>query len=205
VTEPWLERWEEGRTGWHEGGGNASLRKHWSAGNKRVLVPLCGKTTDLLWLEEQGNRVVGVELSGIAARAFFDENGIDYVTRDAGLTVYEGTDRRITIYCGDFFEFDVAGFDACYDRGALIALPPDLRPAYAAHLDSLLTTGASRLLITIDYDDTIAIGPPFSVPPDEVLSYWPALRVVDRYDDIDNGPPKFRSAGLTAMYESVWR
>lgn len=205
MTESWLERWEEGRIGWHEAAGNASLRKHWRAGDKRVLVPLCGKTPDLLWLEEQGNKVVGVELSDIAARAFFDENGIGYETRDAGLTVYEGTDRCISIYCGDFFEFDVAGFDACYDRGALIAMPPDLRPTYAAHLDSLLTPDACRLLISIDYDDTIATGPPFSVPADEVLSYWPMLQLVDRYDDIDNGPPKFHSAGLTAMYESVWR
>ena len=205
MTEPWLERWEEGRIGWHEAGGNASLRKHWSAGTKHVLVPLCGKTKDLLWLEEQGSQVVGVELSDIAARAFFDENGIGYEIRDNGLTVYAGTDRRITIYCGDFFEFDVAGFDACYDRGALIALPPDLRPAYAAHLDSLLTPAACRLLVSIDYDDTIATGPPYSVPADEVLAYWPTLQLVDRYDDIDNGPPKFHSAGLTAMYESIWR
>lgn len=205
MSEPWLERWEEGRIGWHEAGGNAGLRKHWNAVDKRVLVPLCGKTPDLLWLEEQGNQVVGVELSEIAARAFFDENGIGYTTRDAGLTVYEGSDRRIAIYCGDFFEFDVAGFDACYDRGALIALPRDLRTVYAAHLDSLLTPDACRLLISIDYDDTIATGPPFSVSSDELLAYWPSLQLVDRYDDIDNGPPKFRNAGLTAMYESVWR
>ena len=204
MTEPWLERWEEGRIGWHEAGGNASLRKHWNVVDKRVLVPLCGKTPDLLWLEEQGNQVVGVELSEIAARAFFDENGIGYTTRNEGLTAYEGSDRRITIYCGDFFEFDIAGFDACYDRGALIALPPDLRTVYAAHLDSLLTPDASRLLISIDYDDTIATGPPFSVSAEEVLTYWPSLQLVDRYDDIDNGPPKFRNAGLTAMYENVW-
>jgi len=205
MTEPWLERWEEGRIGWHEASGNASLRKHWHAGDKRVLVPLCGKTPDLVWLEERGNQVVGVELSDIAAREFFDDNGLGYEIRDRGLPAYEGTDRRITIYCGDFFEFDITGFDACYDRGALIALPADLRPVYAAHLDSLLTPAARRLLITIDYDDTIATGPPFSVSADEILAYWPTLQIVDRYDDIENGPPKFRNAGLTAMYESVWR
>jgi len=205
VTEPWLERWEEGRIGWHEAGGNASLHKYWSASGKRVLVPLCGKTPDLLWIEAQGNEVVGVELSDIAARAFFEENSIGYTTHDAGLIAYEGADRSITIYCGDFFDFEVARFDACYDRGSLITLPPDARPAYAEHLDSLLTHDASRLLITVDYDDTIATGPPFAVSADEVLGYWPALKLIDRYDDIDNGPPKFRNAGLTAMYESVWR
>ncbi|MGI9225884.1 MAG: thiopurine S-methyltransferase [Woeseiaceae bacterium] len=205
MTEPWLERWVEGRIGWHEAGGNASLHKHWSATGKRVLVPLCGKTPDLLWLEEQGNDVVGVELSDLAVKAFFDENRIAYTTRDAGMTVYAGTDRRVTIYCGDFFEFDVAGFDACYDRGSLITMPPDIRPAYVKHLDLLLTSDVSRLLITIDYDDSIATGPPYSVPGDEVLSYWPSLDLIDRYDDIDNGPPKFHDAGLTEMFENVWR
>jgi thiopurine S-methyltransferase len=205
VTEPWLERWKDGRIGWHEPGGNASLHKHWDACGKRVLVPLCGKTHDLLWLEAQGNEVVGVELSAIAARAFFEENGIGYTTRDAGLVAYEGSGRRITIYCGDFFDLGLAGFDACYDRGSLITLPPDARPAYVKHLDSLLTPDASRLLITIQYDDTIATGPPFSVTEDEVLRYWPGLTRIDSYEDIENGPPKFRDAGLTSMIESVWR
>ena len=68
-----------------------------------------------------------------------------------------------------------------------------------------MTPDASRLLITVDYDDTIATGPPYSVPADEVLGYWPSLNLIDRYDDIDNGPPKFRNAGLTEMFESVWR
>jgi thiopurine S-methyltransferase len=205
LTESWLERWEEGRIGWHEAGGNLSLHKHWSVRSRRVLVPLCGKTPDLLWLEERGNEVVGVELSAIAAKAFFEESGIGYTVRDAGLTVYAATDRSLTIYCGDFFEFGVGGFDACYDRGSLVALPADVRPRYARHLDSLLQPGASRLLITLEYDDSIAAGPPYSISADEVLRYWPDLQRVERYDDIDNGPPKFREAGLTAMYESVWR
>ena len=69
--EPWLERWQIGRTGWHEPSGNRNLRAHWSWSGKRVLVPMCGKTPDLLWLEELGNEVVGVELSEIAVVAFF--------------------------------------------------------------------------------------------------------------------------------------
>ncbi len=38
----------------------------WRGTGRRVLVPLCGKTPDLLWLAEQGNEIVGVELSEIA-------------------------------------------------------------------------------------------------------------------------------------------
>lgn len=205
MNEPWIERWKEGRIGWHEPEGNASLQRHWRGTGLRVIVPLCGKTPDLLWLEERGNSVTGVEVSEIAAKAFFEENGIAYTLRDGVMPVYAADERRITIHCGDFFEFSEPGFDACYDRGSLIALPEDVRPDYVRHLDSLTTPDVVRLLITLDYDQSIAEGPPFCVDADEVRGYWPSLELVDRFDDIANGPPKFRDAGLAEMYECVWR
>jgi thiopurine S-methyltransferase len=205
MIESWLERWREGRIGWHEAGGNASLRKYWRAEGRRVLVPMCGKTVDMLWLEEQGNSVVGVELSDIAARAFFEENSLRYTIRDGKLPAYTALDRDITIHCGNLFDFDEPGHTGWYDRGALVATPAEQRPAYARHIDALLTPGAHKLLITLDYDDNIATGPPFSIPREEIRRYWPDLREIDRYDDIENGPPKFREAGLKAMFETVWR
>lgn len=204
MNESWIERWKEGRIGWHQPDGNTSLHRHWELTGRRVIVPLCGKTPDLLWLEEQGNDVTGVELSEMAARAFFEENGISYHVRKGAMPVFTATERSIAIHCGDFFQFGESEFDACYDRGSLIALPADLRRDYADHLDSLTTTDARRLLITLEYDDSVAAGPPFSVPPEEVLAYWPTLELVARFDDIANGPPKFRDAGLREMYECVW-
>ena len=122
MMEPWLERWQEGCIGWHEASGNAGLQRFWNASNRRVLVPLCGKSVDLLWLESQGNEVTGVELSPLAARAFFEENKIEY--EFAGDGRYRAVDRAISIACADYFEFSGETFDACYDRGALVALPP---------------------------------------------------------------------------------
>ena len=205
MTEDWCERWLQGRIGWHETSGNASLRKYWRASGKTVLVPLCGKSADMLWLEAEGNDVTGVELSAIAARAFFEENAIPYTIRDGVLPAYVADTRRITIYCGDIFDFDEGDFDACYDRGALIAISRDARPDYVDHVNRLLVPDVYKLLVTVEYDDDIATGPPFSISADEVLGYWPELERVDHYDDIDNGPPKFRDAGLTEMFESVWR
>ena len=205
MIESWLERWREGRIGWHEEGGNASLKKHWNAAGRRVLVPMCGKTDDMLWLEEQGNSVVGVELSDIAARAFFEENGLQYTVRDGRLPAYTAEQRDISIYCGDLFAFDEPGFTGWYDRGAFVATPAEQREAYAEHIDTLLAPDACRLLITLEYDDSVATGPPFSIPEEEIRRYWPDLQMVDRYDDIDNGPPKFREAGLQEMLETVWR
>lgn len=202
--EPWLDRWKEGRIGWHEADGNRSLKRHWSKSGRRVLVPFCGKSRDLAWLEEQGNDVVGVELSDIAARQFFEDNRLAY-RQSRGGSRFEAIDRQITIVCGDYFDFDEAPFDAHYDRGALLALPAGLRGAYAAHTSRLLTADPYQLVIVLEYDQSLADGPPFAVYGEEVLSYWPGLRRVDAFDDIDNCPPKFLGAGLSEMLEVTWR
>ena len=205
MTEPWLERWQEGKIGWHEAQGNSSLQKYWTASGKRVLVPLCGKTQDLIWLERQGNQVIGVELSEIAVKAFFDENEMEYSLNEGALTAYVAKEHSITIYCGDYFEFSEGSFDAHYDRGALIALPANMRQAYAEHTRTLLDADAAQMIICLEYDDSIATGPPFSVPAHEILTFWPDLERINAFDDIENGPPKFRQAGLGEMIEVVWQ
>jgi thiopurine S-methyltransferase len=205
MTEAWIDRWLEGRIGWHEEGGNAALKQHWNVSGRRVLVPMCGKTVDMLWLEEQGNEVFGVELSELAVEAFFEENELLF-TRHAGeLTEYRARDRRVSVFCGDYFAFSGERFDAHFDRGALIAMNAEFRPRYATHTSSLLEPGAFQLVIALEYDQRVAKGPPFSVPGDEILAYWPGLMRVEARDDIENGPPKFREAGLKEMTEVVWQ
>lgn len=205
MAEAWLERWREGRIGWHEDAGNASLQKHWRASGRTVLVPLCGKSVDLLWLAAQGNRVVGVEVSQLAVEAFFAEQQLDFTVSDGPLQRFEALGADITILCGDFMELAGVRYDAHYDRGALVALSADLRPGYAAHVRSLLTDDAEQLVITLGYDQSVAKGPPFSISDDEVLGYWPGLERIDCYDDTVNAPPKFLEAGLDEVTETVWR
>ncbi len=205
--EDWRGRWAEGRTGWHEPQGNTGLQAAWPplTQNARVLVPLCGKSPDLLWLARRGHDVTGVELSEIAVRDFFAENAIEYqMVEDGRLDRYSAADRSLTLYCGDYFNFDESGFDALYDRGALVALPVDLRERYVKHTKSLLRAGASKMIITLEYDQAVVNGPPFSVPEGEISTYWDDLVCVSKKDDIDNCPPKFRAAGLTDVQELVW-
>ena len=207
MIEDWLDRWANGRTGWHEVDGNAGLRAHWplQGGGSSVLVPLCGKSTDLLWLALRGHDVVGVEIAEKAIREFFAVHELDY-RREAGgdLDRYAATDLPITLYCGDYFHFDAPPFDALYDRGALVALPEHLRPRYVEHTKRLLRPGAVRLIVTLEYDQEIVQGPPFSVWPAEMADYWDDLLRIDETDDLETCPPKFRSAGLTAFHEVVW-
>jgi len=203
--EDWLERWQVGRTGWHESGGNRNLKRYWRATGRRILVPLCGKTPDLLWLEAQGNDVVGVELSEIAVRGFFDDNQLEFERADGELGEYRALTRRITLYCGDYFAFRSKPFDAHYDRGALVALTPELRARYAEHTSALLSEDAEQLVVTVDYDQAVCDGPPFSLSEREITAYWPRLQQVASVDDTANAPPKFLDAGLTRMHEVVWR
>ena len=203
--DEWLERWQIGRTGWHEEGGNRNLKEHWRATGRRVLVPLCGKTPDLLWLEGQGNDVVGVELAEIAVLGFFEDNQLEFEKKVGTLNEYRALTRNITLYCGDFFEFRSESFDAHYDRGALVALTPELRTRYAAHTSALLTDDAEQLVVTVDYDQAVCDGPPFSLSEQEITGYWPRLQKVASVDDTKNAPPKFLEAGLTRLHEVVWR
>lgn len=206
MKEDWLARWQEGRIGWHEPAGNAALHEFWPVlpAGSRVLLPLCGKSRDIRWLADRGHEVTGVEMSGIAIAAFFAEQRLEFRRVSGRLERYQASNANISLVCGDFFEFDDAPFDAVFDRGALVAIPPDGRPQYAAHVDRLLLDDAFRLIVTLEYDQTRVAGPPFAVWRDELLGYWPKLLRVAEHDDLENCPPKFREAGLRDVVEAVW-
>jgi thiopurine S-methyltransferase len=207
VSEDWLGRWDQGRTGWHEAAGNEGLKKFWPvvANPGSVLVPLCGKSPDLLWLAERGHEVVGVELSEIAVEGFFEDHDLGFELETAGqLSRYSATKHSIVIYCGDYFDFSSRSFDALYDRGALVALTEEQRPRYVEHTRKLLQPDATRLIITLEYDQRVVNGPPFAVLADEITAYWDDLARVGEKDDIENCPPKFRKAGLTRISEVIW-
>ena len=205
--ENWLQRWEQGNIGWHESAGSDLLRKWWDVlpSQQRVLVPLCGKALDLLWLEQRGHHVTGVELSAIAIEAFFAEHQLEYTTNDTdGLVCYRANDRHIEIFCGDYFSFNSEPFSAVFDRGALVALPPALRAQYAEQTTRLMAPGAAQLLITLSYAQEVIAGPPFSVESSEVRSYWPGLPVAEEFEALQQSPPKFRQAGLKSVMETLW-
>ena len=178
----WIDRWREGRIAFHEGAPNTFLVKHHTQlAGPRVLVPLCGKTEDLAFLAGQGHEVIGVELVEDAVRAFFAEHAAtpDIATRGAATAYTAGT---ITILAGDFFAIrpsEVGAIDAIYDRAALIALPAPTRRRYVEHLRTLAPAGTRVLLVTLEYPQDAAEGPPFSVPEDEVRALYASAALVD--------------------------
>lgn len=171
--EFWHSRWQANEIGFHEGRANDLLVAHLPAlclpDGARIFVPLCGKAQDLPWLASQGYDVVGVELSPMAVAQLFKELAITPQIEPAGaLTKYSG--GGMTIFAGDLFALhpgDIGPIDAIYDRASLVALPRAMRDTYAAKLHEL-APGAQRLLITFEYDQSMADGPPFSIPEAEV-------------------------------------
>ncbi|KMT54970.1 thiopurine S-methyltransferase [Pseudomonas fildesensis] len=209
----WQERWARNQIGFHLPEVNPYLQRHWStlalADGAKVLVPLCGKSLDLIWLASQGHRVLGVELSEQAVEAFFSEQGLaPRISRRGESKVYQA--GEIEVWCGDFFTLDADALGDCaalYDRAALIALPPLMRAQYTEHLNTFLAKGCQGLLITLDYDQTQKVGPPFAVTDDEVKMllgmHW-ALEVLEERDILGESW-KFVQGGVTRLEERVYR
>jgi thiopurine S-methyltransferase len=209
----WHERWEKNQLGFHQAEVNALLTKHWPdlevVSAEAVFVPLCGKSLDMRWLRERGHPVVGVELSPIALGDFFAEAGLEPSrTREGALEHWsaEGFD----LYCGDFFDLEapaLANVGGCFDRGSLIALPPDVRRRYAEHLARILPERVRILLLSVEYDQSKMDGPPHSVPIEEVESLFGAEFDVETLSlgDWVEAPPMFQARGLDRMRERVVR
>ncbi|WP_226455400.1 thiopurine S-methyltransferase [Pseudomonas sp. AF03-9] len=207
----WQERWARNQIGFHLPEVNPYLQRHWPplAEGAKVLVPLCGKSLDLMWLASQGLRVLGVELSEQAVEAFFSEQNLTpRITGRGVFKVYQAD--SIEIWCGDFFALDaevLADCAALYDRAALIALPPLMRARYADHLNTLLPAGCQGLLITLDYEQVQKAGPPFAVTDEEVQlllgEHW-TLQVLQEQDILGESW-KFVQDGVTRLEERVYQ
>ncbi len=208
----WHERWERAETGFHEGTVNAHLKQYWKKLNivqeSRVFVPLCGKSVDMHWLRAQGYTIAGVELSSIAAQAFFQEHG--YVPQHYVGGKFEHYEaNNIHVYCGDFFDLsreDMAGVQAVYDRASMVALPPDLRERYVQHLLEIMSPGVKILLVAFDYPQQEMQGPPFSVSTAEVEALYSKYANISLLAQIDALPlnPRFKKRGLTRLQESIF-
>lgn len=208
----WHERWQQNQIGFHNKVVNSHLQSFWpilqTAQNRKVFVPLSGKTKDILWLLEQGCEVVAIELSPLAVKALFAENNLHpEILQTQRFRLHQLDELRV--YCGDFFALTAAELDSCtvvWDRASLVALPVNMREAYVQHMQQLLTAGSQILLVAFDYKQTEMQGPPFSVNQQEVqvlYGNWCDVQLLCTEDILDR-EPHFRDRGLTSMQEQVY-
>ena len=211
--EFWLQRWREGRIGFHQGQVTPMLEQHWDAlelpADSTVFVPLAGKSLDMDWLAARGHRVLGVELSELAVQQFFAERELAPTLRTTQFGRHY-THGPIELICGDAFALDTATLADCaavYDRAALIALPPELRQRYAHELYARLPTDCRGLLVTLDYPQHEKSGPPFAVGKDEVHALFDRdwhVEVLERRDVLAE-QPGFIAEGVSQLHSSAYR
>lgn len=207
----WHERWKEGKIGFHRSDFHPFLvrhRKRFPEGG-RILVPLAGKSLDIHHLLQAGHAVAAVEWVEQAVIDFFEEAKLEpTVGTGPGTTkVYEAP--NLTFYVGDFLKMgsELGAVDGVYDRAAVIALEPNLRSQYAAHLARLTPKGRGILMVTIEYEEEQMTPPPFSVPPNQIRKYFEKrfhieeLEVDDRFSHL----PSLKQRGLSALKEfGLW-
>ena len=207
TNEFWLDRWKTGRIGFHQEGVNPKLIEFWPILPKgsSVLVPLCGKSNDMIWLAEQGYWVTGVELSSLAVIQFLGDNDLSYETYQQGeLKIHTVNGLPLRIVEGDYFLFNETEFDACYDRAAMIAMPDSKRTEYVSHTLQRLSSTASLLLVSLHYDGNKQ-GPPFSVNDDSVVSLWGNQIQKIASENLALTNPQYKEEGHNIFEESVWR
>jgi len=200
----WKEKWEKKTTAWHMSSFHPHLLEYGpeffqsNQDRKAILVPLCGKTKDLIWFVLQGFDVVGIEIVEQPLQEFVEENKDLFsnvttkhlTTIPARLTTFEIVEEKrknnakIFFISGDFFSVDslvlceVIGenfsgqFDFVFDRAALIALPSNLREPYVSNIASLLKSNGKLFLISLIYDQEIKTGPPWVVSKTDVRSLF---------------------------------
>jgi len=173
----WIERWENREIGFNQSQANPFMVEHFSAlgleEGSRVLVPLCGKSIDMLWLLSQGYKVIGIELSEKAILEFFDELGKTPTISTVDELICYSSDT-IDIYVGDFFKVTekiLGKIDAIYDRASLVALTTQMRIAYAKHLGNI-TNHAPQLLLCFEYDQSLMNRSPYSVDEAEIKVHY---------------------------------
>jgi thiopurine S-methyltransferase len=209
----WHDRWRAAQIGFHRSSVDDNLIHHWRELSlpepARVLVPLCGKSLDLLWLRQRGHKVVGIELSDIALQAFFVENGVAARRRTLPhFDLYEA--KNLECFRGDLFELTserLGKVAAVYDRASLVSWAPEQRGRYVEHLWALTGTGRHTLLVTLEYPQAEMKGPPFSVDSEEVhrlYSRHHSIYELGRRDVLGN-EPRMRARGLSSLTEVCYR
>ncbi|MDG6094727.1 thiopurine S-methyltransferase [Acetobacter sp. AN02] len=187
----WQDRWNNNQIAFHSHHPEPLLITYYPALRQamqhrpapHVLVPLCGKSTDMMWLRAQGATVTGIELCRLAVEQFFAENRLTpVITRQGELECFS-TDGLI-VFAGNIADLTpdlLPPVHAVYDRAALVALPGDMRPAYAARTMAL-SRCAPQLLITCEYDQSLLSGPPFSVTSDDIQHCYGSVLDAEQLD-----------------------
>lgn len=165
--ELWREKWRSNDIAFHQERINPLLKAHLPRvklnPGDRILVPLCGKSLDMGWLNQCHYRVMGVELSSVAIADYFDELGVKPQRQMQG-NFTRWWHKHIQIWCGNIFDLNLLDVDRIkliYDSAALTAFDADERQTYVDHFAKILPMRTQIMLMTtetadVQYTDSVA-------------------------------------------------
>ena len=242
--ERWHKGWDSGRysvpgQGFHEAEPNRLLTKYLPymqlipkddiLKQQRVLVPLCGKSVDMIYFANQKISALGLEAIPRAVNEFSEEINSP---KDNASRLHEKAEHNwnikdagiVSIVQGDALDFKIdekGPVDAIWDRAALVALRPEDRAAYVSMLHGSIKEGGRVLLVVVEHDmvmpcvesssqsipnKQVPYGPPYSIPTETVKSLYTNngfnfLEELYREDKIER-EPRWKGKGAT-KFESV--
>ncbi|XP_062507042.1 probable thiopurine S-methyltransferase isoform X1 [Corticium candelabrum] len=196
-------------------GVNRLLQKHIKEltqghNNRRILVPLCGRSLDVNWLVECGHRVVGVELVEDGVLQLFGQHRWEYEVEEVrglqGGKRYRRPDGKVEVWNTSFFNLtkDMIGvFDGIWDRGALAASNPKDREKYFRVILNLLDDAGSYMLDSFGYTSEKFHGPPFVFSTEDIEKTLGATFTYKKLEDFPNKKmlKKVLSWGITDIQE----
>ena len=173
--ERWHKGWDSGRysvpgQGFHEAEPNRLLTKYLPymqlipkddiLKQQRVLVPLCGKSVDMIYFANQKISALGLEA---IPRAVFEFSEEINSPKDNASRLHEKAEHNwnikdagiVSIVQGDALDFKIdekGPVDAIWDRAALVALRPEERAAYVSMLHGSIKEGGRVLLVVVEHD-----------------------------------------------------
>jgi hypothetical protein len=109
-----------------------------------VLVPLCGRSSDLVWLAHRNYFVIGVDAVPDPLRQWAAENGgVEPLAETDAFSSYRSLRYpNLQLLHGDIFDLNEQSlgmrFDAIWDRAALTSIQPGDRLAYLTLLRQLM-------------------------------------------------------------------
>jgi len=206
----WDERWQKNQIGFHEGKYNSYLTEYFSLiplkFRKHVLVPLCGKSADLVFLSQHCQKIIGVEFIEKAILDFFTESGLPFTKTSA--ETYSA--KNISLIFSDFIFHESSFLQEpgwLYDRAALVALPEPLRKKYADAITEREVHVKAQLLTVFEYPQHEKAGPPFSVNESMVKelysSAWGIQKILTKDLLLEKNNP-FAKQGFSSVSENVF-
>ncbi|WNC69858.1 thiopurine S-methyltransferase [Thalassotalea nanhaiensis] len=206
----WHDCWDNTHIGFHQDELQPLLVEYFpdllEPQDSRIFVPLCGKTSDLLFFADRF-KVIGNELSAVACRDFFLENQLTpQVKESLSFNIYQ--QGNIELYQGDFFALNskqFQPFDWIYDRAALIAFPEEMRVAYVQHINRFISAQTRVFLLTLEFPKDEIQGPPFSVDEDEVMRLFNGCKIT-KVTERDLTGQKFarRKLAVSSLTEKLY-